>query len=268
MWVMGDGSQSQGRVARLSAWRYMDLARFITIVDKRALFFPNLSTLSRLDPYEGSIPKFVEESRFADLDEKEQRVVRQNRQQRALEYLDNALVSCWHLNAGESEAMWALYAQRGYGVAIRTRASDLRQAFPNADELSCGKVRYVDYDLGPSEGSIDDRFGNPVMLKRSAFSHEREYRVTTRRSNPRHEERGRVTADRPMADLDGPRAADENPPYHGEYVSVDLTRLVHEVVVAPDAPSWHHDVLVSVVEAFELDLPVVPSKLRGGTPLR
>jgi hypothetical protein len=38
-------------------WRYMDLARLLSLLDTRSLFFPQLEFLRRTDPYEGSFTK-------------------------------------------------------------------------------------------------------------------------------------------------------------------------------------------------------------------
>ena len=51
------------RTARL--WRYMDLPRLLSVLDKRALFFPSIATLSEADPYEGE-PALIPIVRGAD----------------------------------------------------------------------------------------------------------------------------------------------------------------------------------------------------------
>ena len=99
-----------------------------------------------------------------------------NRKIRASSY-----VSCWHMNAGESEAMWRLYCGSSSGVALQTTYERLAASVDD-DNVYIGLVRYADYDNDtiPSRTVFD-----PVMHKRAAFAHEREVRVLAVRGESR-----------------------------------------------------------------------------------
>ena len=109
-----------------------------------------------------------------------------------MRYTSRALfVSSWHLNAGESAAMWDLYLGTEPGVAIQSTVGALRQqmdAGSGATEVFIGAVEYIDYATD-SWGAF--RAFNRVFHKRNSFEHEREIRAVIVR--PRYAE---------LADLD------------------------------------------------------------------
>jgi hypothetical protein len=39
-------------------WRFMDFSKFVDLLDSSCLFFPRVTTLRKLDPYEGSFIPF------------------------------------------------------------------------------------------------------------------------------------------------------------------------------------------------------------------
>jgi hypothetical protein len=82
-------------------WRYMDFAKYVSLLDQRAIFFTTPDRFA--DAFEGSVSRLTVEAR-----ERSGRdsylLGKRNREQRA--YFP---VSCWHVNEGESEAMWRLY---------------------------------------------------------------------------------------------------------------------------------------------------------------
>lgn len=84
----------------------------------------------------------------------------------------NALVSCWHQNDVESEAMWKLYAKEEGSVAIVTTVQKLVSILPKGvgDVIP---VQYIDYEnVNESLSPV-----NAIFFKRKSFAHEREYRA-------------------------------------------------------------------------------------------
>ena len=95
-------------------WRYTDFAKFVSLLEDRALFFTRLDKLG--DPFEGAwsevnlqmIQQGLEAAPGSELLPAMQvwrRVVRNSREQRRY-----TLVNCWHAGEHESEAMWRLYS--------------------------------------------------------------------------------------------------------------------------------------------------------------
>ena len=152
------------------------------------------------------------------------------------------LVRCWHLNEGESEAMWALYADRGRGLALRSTTRALRAAIPSP-HLVTGDVRYLDYDID----SLPQGYAYwPFFAKRRSFRHEQEYRAIIPRDYLIWDERNT------------PRDPGEPGP---EHMPVQLDSLLDGIYVSPTAPVWYVDVIMATVERFGVAVPVVSSQL-------
>jgi hypothetical protein len=193
-------------------WRYMDLAKFISLIDKEQLFFSRVDMFG--DPYEGILPSVS------------QRTTNLDRRRRSI------LVNSWHLSEYESAAMWAIYSQVNSGIAIQSTYGRLDECFEKTpDPVYIGKVKYIDY----SREQIDDRnILLPFVHKRKSFAYENELRVITVTPNGRHiqdsleGEQGKYV----KVDLGklieriyvSPRA----PPWLGELVKSILERFGHE----------------------------------------
>ena len=199
-------------------WRYMDFTKFVSLLEKRALFFCRTDLLG--DPFEGSMSSAtppvtpgdqpiegpVEVHRF-DL----RRVTRAT------------YVSCWHAGEFESEAMWRLYARERDGIAIKTVFGSFKEALVCDQSVHASRIRYIDY------GASRIPFGNflyPLLHKRISFQHENEVRALLLNS------------------LDDPDAPE------GVYCEVDLGALVHEIITAPFAQDWFVDLVRSLARRY------------------
>jgi hypothetical protein len=155
-------------------WRYMDFTKFVSLLDRGALYFARADQLG--DPFEGSYPaanqpmraQWAREQGLPDDAFEDLELAR--RIQPQLHY-----ISAWHLNEVESAAMWSLYLRTGEGIAIRStfkRLCDSMAADPHV--IYVGLVGYLDYDTTPiPEGNM---FW-PFVHKRLSFEHEREVRA-------------------------------------------------------------------------------------------
>lgn len=180
-------------------WRYLDLAKFIWLLENQKLYLSRLDLLN--DPHEGSTPRFLAEQwnqqllqfsldscwerlvqkfgsdlgneRFiAEIPKIKQQILQMraaNKDRRKYLY-----VNCWHLGNPESEAMWRLYCPGNNGVAIQTSYRKLVESIINDSELYIGQVTYIDYE---SQGFPQDNIFYPVMHKRISFAHEQEVRL-------------------------------------------------------------------------------------------
>ena len=143
------------------------------------------------------------------------------------------VVNCWHENNYESEAMWKLYARRQDGIAIKTTFENLAGSFECEDDIHIGKVNYVDY---ASTIIPEDSIVIPLLTKRMSFEHEREIRAIAINLLP----------------------PDQNV---GRYFHVNLSILIGEILVAPQAPRWFSELVNSIVTRYELEVPVRASTL-------
>ena len=139
--------------------------------------------------------------------------------------------------------MWKLYANYSEGIALKTDFKSLVQSFTCPEDIFIGNITYIDYETAAiPESNI---FG-PILNKRLHFEHEREVRAV---ANNLHW-----------------FAAGVNVYGAGHSYKVNLSSLVHEVVVAPTAEDWFIDLVKSVAAKYDLAAPVSTSAMRG-TPV-
>ena len=246
--------EPQNQNARL--WRYMDFARFLSVLDKRALFFPSVATLSAADPYEGEpLLARIHAARRQGPDE----LRRLRLECEVFAHLN--FFNCWHMNDGESDAMWKVYLKASDGVAIQTTVARLIACFHNtSDEVYMGEVQYIDHETFIPPPSLFRP--TDYLFKRLAFQHEREVRVGTYRTDVHIEffdEEGFVKT--PAAGGITAENILKYPETKGVYVDIDVPELIDKVVVSPLSPDWFSDLVISVSKKLGYDLEVIPSEM-------
>jgi hypothetical protein len=129
--------------ADTTLWRYMDLAKFLLLLETKSLWFP------RADQFEDPLEGTYTDGELEDL--------------RALEGADFSLsglsppigkgfhrkpqamrlpayVSCWRASRTESMAMWDLYGRGGVTVALKTTVKKLKNAISESPfQVFCRK---------------------------------------------------------------------------------------------------------------------------------
>lgn len=245
-------------VPETKLWRYMDLAKFLSLLEMSSLFFTRVDHFK--DPYEGAlgvlsnekawldenlaIRKMVRRGEYLNLSEKElQEIVKKEFDEvrhGEREFRTSYYVNCWHASDFESEAMWQLYTRDNkQGVAIQTTFERLYNAFCDDDNLHFGLVNYINfkkYNNGTSSKKLDSYAA--LWCKRESFAHEREFRVMIQDM--------RKTAFR---DRD-------------KYLKVDINQLVENVYISPEADKWFVDLINDIImNRYNLDLNVIQSEL-------
>ena len=246
-------------------WRYIDLAKFESLLNRRALFFCRSDRFA--DPFEGASPerevehkvhayREIMEMMGKPFDEEQAR-----KNAAVLEWHQKALrqsviVSCWHANDHESEAMWRLYLKDWFGVAVQSTVPRLKASLDvTSHEVYAGRVRYLDYGSGiyydrddfPVDGV---NAMTPFIHKRRFFVHENEYRALVDLSKESN-----------ALAYDWSEGESEN----GKFVSVDLASLVERVVVPPQAEDDFVQQVTDLVAGAGLDVEVRRSNM-SSTP--
>lgn len=227
-------------------WRYMDFTKFVSLLDKKALFFPRSDKLG--DPFEGSFPITNVQMRPVWYKEHAEKI---NQQLPTFikESRRFTLISCWHESEYESEAMWQRYSREKDGIAIRTTFSAFAESLIGPEDIFIGRVTYLDYaqDVMPENNVFF-----PYLHKRRSFEHEREVRaiIQTIPSSDGPSGEPRVDMSQDLYDV-------------GLYVQVDLSSLLHQVLVAPLAPDWFLELTTSISTLYGLRSPVSRSALSG-----
>jgi hypothetical protein len=222
-------------------WRYVDLPRFMSMLETKSLWFSSIAVLAKDDQWEASFPRraremWREQSGEDNLDRMRQYI------------FDRAFVNCWHMNPHESDAMWKLYSQGGNNIVIRSTFRKLRETIGScAEPISAGKVEYIDhtrYDfkkkmLDVAPGSKILNITPALLWKRLSFKHERELRAFYYTESPA---RGPDTPGMPMV--------------------VDLNLLFGEVRVSPRSPEWFRELIEQLMARYGFeDVPVKRSSM-------
>jgi hypothetical protein len=145
-------------------WRYMDLAKFLSLLDRSALFFVRLDKLAEVDPFEGyytAVNVQADNVRFEEMPEEwrertgirdEQTfrmIIEMNKRSRELVKNDRqtTFVSSWHAQEHESAAMWNLYVRSQEGIAVQSTYQRLVNSLAGYGEFEIfiGMMRYIDY---------------------------------------------------------------------------------------------------------------------------
>jgi hypothetical protein len=227
-------------------WRYMDFTKFVSLLDTERLYFCRADKLE--DPFEGSLPRpnatngewllpYMTESaqvvRHANTEERR----RANRT-----FVKCNAINCWHMNDGESAAMWKLYLKSDEGIAVRSTYSQLRDSINDPEPVRIGKVTYINYE---SDSIQTGNMMVPFLHKRRSYEHEKEIRAIVTRF-----------------------PADEAEPWehpgilaNGIGISVNLHQLIQGVQVAPGSQPWFLDLVKSVCKAYGFAFDIGQSEM-------
>lgn len=221
----------RSRNENVKIWRYLDFAKFVSLLDRQALFFCRADKLS--DPFEGSFSKANLELRrgnYERMPKLAQEMMDKRCDPSLKEMKKVTCINCWHINEYESAAMWKLYLKSKQGIAVQSTWKRLKESFNKQDEIVIGKVEYRDYrvEVVPEYHPIFAFFS-----KRKSFEYERELRAAIQSLS--------VAFNQGEIDKTGQEIGD------GKYVSVDLDILIEKIFVSPKAPKWFTELVKSVV---------------------
>ena len=220
-------------------WRYMDIAKFLDLIEHKRLFFANGGTLS--DNYEGAVPDAILEAKRREL--KMQGLGGRDLEEEMMRYqyleansmIDLALINCWTAGEEESYALWKIYlGGQSLGFAVKSTVGRLVNAIEqgNDDYPEDYFIGQVDYN----ENLPDQGMHRLKLLTRKMpfYKYENEIRLII---------------------LNYPRSeGGSKTPYPlnvGRYVSVNTETLIECAYISPFAPSWFYDTIATVIEKID-----------------
>lgn len=205
-------------------WRYLDFAKFMSLLDSKNLFFVRADNLP--DKFEGFWSKTNTE-----LD------------QYLLDLKKETYLSCWHQNEIESATMWEVYPKSDYGIAIKSNFKRLKESLNEGlnRDIYIDKVEYTDIILD----TIPKISQEPFVRKRKYFKEDNEIRAIIQKINPKDTE------------IDPSIKVVEN----GLYVNVSLDVLIEEIITSPNAPEYFNNLVQSIVNKYRLNKRVIKSSL-------
>lgn len=225
-------------------WRYMDVSRFLSLLEDEALAFAAAAEMS--DRWEG-VPTRVHPT----FDDPTTNVRVTPKMTRNLMQATTFL-NCWHVSNVESAAMWDIYQREGRGVAIKTTWARLTSALTTSQEIYGGLITYLDY---ATEEVPADNWIPAYMHKRRSFQHEREARLVI--IDPHGFDAVSYDAGKHM----GFGKFDDGEPPTVLAIPVNLRKLIDSVYVAPATPKWHADLVTKLVARYGHTFNVVRSDL-------
>lgn len=143
----------------------------------------------------------------------------------------------------QRKPVWKLYSKSDEAIAVQSTFATLRNGLPERVEAG---LNYVDYDtysfpLGPLNPTW------PFAFKRISFQHEQELRA--------------LILEPPFQN--GQLHLDYDPYPPGQSVSVDLSKLIESVYIAPSTPDWYFDLVSRITTRLGFELQVKHSLMTG-----
>lgn len=250
-------------------WRYMNLEKFIDVIQRNALWFVKVSKLYEIDPYEGRRPtydikierqeeddrrksweKLVDSSgaKF-DVSQRKEAIdmltgnTSSSREEAQQQLREDSFVNCWHVNEYESAAMWKLYSNFNTGIAIQSTFQKLKQSLEGFTKtpISYGLVSYLDIKKeGVGKGWIENKH---FFVKRKSFLHENELRAAIF-SNYTYSNNESITT---IGD--------------GIHVKTELDKLIESIYISPMAKSYFENIVKELVKMYSLNKEIIKSDL-------
>lgn len=219
--------------------KYLDLTKFLSILQRRALFFSRLDLMQ--DHFEGSIPKgnyqhrmsFIEEVHKMSTKFKKKSPAEIEKHVQDLYSINEKIksvtcISCWNKSDSESAALWKIYSDFKKGIMLVSKPSSVIQAFKNTSEnIEMSEVHYIDYE---NDVIPDGNTNWPIIHKHRAYEYENEVRLI----HTLPFEAG-IKYDWSKEELDT-----------GKYLSADIDELIDEIIISPYAEQWYIDLIKDI----------------------
>jgi len=234
-------------------WRYMDFARFLSLLERKALWF------SRADQFEDPLEGTFTDAELAYLREHSVGVVEPQRSQMSVfvgmaEMMrSTTFINCWRYGNSESLAMWDLYGKGSGIVAVKTTVGALKRQFAATEHrVMLGAVQYVPWD----SATWPNNSVAQCVRKDLSYSHESEMRAIIWPTEYAGEYGAAEAAHR-----------EANIP-KGLSIPVDVGGLISEVVVGPREHAWVSELVRDVLTRYGLSAKLTSSdRLRKRTNL-
>ena len=232
----------------IKIWRYMSFATYVSLLDRKALFFTRVDRLE--DKFEAKFPKNIFDPNFEAQATEEQRHNLEINKERILAYNEllkkETVVNCWCISDYETDAMWTRYPK---GIAIQSTYKRLSDSFNNYDEndVFIGVITYIDHekDVIPWDNAYQ-----PCVHKNRSFDYEKELRVVLSKDIRKE-----------LAKNSGLPLDNIEFPVNGVEAQIDLETLIEKVVISPKTEKWFEELVRSVTIKYGLDKAVTKSSL-------
>lgn len=226
-------------------WRYMDFSKYVDILTTNTLYFTRADTLE--DPYDCSGMQFLGE-KYKQISSANPQVKERARQVNTFDRLF-VYLNCWHMNDGQSAALWKLYSENKYEtIAIQTTFEKLDSEIKlkwSRDGIRISKVKYDLENAGEPIGNPpkDRLFSGlgwaKIIYKRPSFAHEKELRAFIFQGYDKRKENDTLRNEAHLEKLMKER---------DEFIRIpiDPAKLIEKVYVSPFAKDWFVELVKNV----------------------
>ena len=235
-------------------WRYMSLPKFLDLILNRRLYFADLVTLAKEDPYEGALPLYsdypVYIKKIVDSIHSTQN---QNPEiQKILPDYENieniandfkkakqsTFVNCWHINKDENFAMWKIYACSDASIAIVTDIEMLKNSIKTDKNIKGAIVKYEDKKLFSPQNiesvkhfnhykKLQETVRKAALYKRKHVEYEKEFRLIYQYNNLYDEDKN--------------------------YITVDINKLIKYIYISPMAKIYIKNTIIQTLNKIKLN---------------
>ncbi len=233
-------------------WRYMSLPKFLDLILNGRLYFADLVTLAKEDPYEGALPLYSDYPVYIKkIVDSIHNTQNQNLEiQKILPDYENieniandfkkakqsTFVNCWHINKDENFAMWKIYACSDASIAIVTDIEMLKDSIKTDKNIKGAIVKYEDKKLFSPQNIESVKYFNnykklqetvrkAALYKRKHFEYEKEFRLIYQHSN--------------LYDQDK------------NYITVDINKLVKYIYISPMAENYIKNTIIQTLKKLQ-----------------
>jgi hypothetical protein len=251
--IVKDTAPVYAPVGDIELMRYVDLVKFLSMLQRKALFFCRLDRLE--DHFEGTLPKANRElwvaherrlrtSGFFDVEISDEDIERMADERIQLQERLRSIncVSCWN-KGNESAALWRIYSDYGRGLMIRSSSGRIEKSLINSlQEIRLSEVKYIDHgkEIMPEGNTM-----YAMLHKHVAYSYENEVRL--------------ILDLMPAQGWEHDWSKEEF--NTGIFASVDLNELIEEIVIGPFSPKWYRNMIENLCLRYELKKPIRNSVL-------
>lgn len=219
----------------LRLWRYLDLAKLVSILDTKAIWLARADTFR--DKHEGRFPdemRTLIEKAYASFPADDPSPVKDAEDFQDY-LLKNTFLSCWHKNIDENMAMWEIYGRDANAVAVQTNVGRIKHGIDSTDlsgySLLLKPVLYQRAEDVPAILKYADCF----FRKRPHFGFEQEVRISL--------------------DTYLPANPTKDTPY-GHRLRCSADTLIESIYVHPDSAPWFLDAVNSITTHYDVKVNV------------
>ena len=257
-------------------WRYMDLAKFISLLQTKSLYFSSGYKLNRSDRFEFNYSSLDYKLILECINAMKLMIDKTLANQEDIDLVMNSLnemiryfsqiigVNSWIISEHQSNAMWKIYSKSD-GIAIKTKMSKIYKSLNEKNpyrEIYHQGIIYQDIlnsniindylSLFESLGLYDKYLkGSLEEPEKNTFKwklYQACFPIIFNKTRPfsyENEYRFITLLNFPanMLDLN----------IEGNLLEIDLNYVIDEVLVAPDAEEWFHTIVQNLMDTYMLD---------------